>query len=52
MSDDDIMLEGEPLTPEEIADLTQITDEDIDDAIDWWNEIAADLYVGALEWNA
>jgi len=52
MSDDDIILKGEPLSEDEIADLITISQDDIDDAIDWWDEIADDMFVGALEWNA
>lgn len=50
--EDEIMLVGDPLTPEQVARQTKITQQDIDDAIDLWDEIADDLFVGALEWNA
>lgn len=53
MSEDtDPVIIGEPLTPEDMADMLTISQQDIDDAIIWWDEIADDLFVGALEWNA
>lgn len=55
MSDDtgdEIMLVGDPLTPEQVARLIVVSQQVIDDAIDLWDEVADDLFVGVLEWNA
>jgi len=55
MSDDaqdEIMLVGDPLTLEQVARQIEITQQVIDDAIDLWDEISDDLFIGALEWNA
>ena len=48
---DDIVIRGDVLTDEEIAQQLTIAQSDIDDSIDWWNEISGDLFFGALEWN-
>ena len=40
---------GDPLTPEEMSVRLSITAQDLDDAVDWWDSVASDLFVGVLE---
>ncbi len=51
-TEDEIIIIGDPLDPAEFAESATISQQDIDDAIDFWDETATDLFVGALEWNA
>lgn len=46
--DDSPLLIGEPLEADEMDEQLSITQEDIDSAIDWWDIVATDLFVGIL----
>jgi hypothetical protein len=50
MSDDaqEPIIIGEPLEPDEMQDSLTITQQDLDDAVIWWDTVANDLFVGAL----
>lgn len=50
MSDDTQgpIIRGEPLEPDEMQESLTITPQDLEDAVDWWNSVANDLFVGAL----
>jgi hypothetical protein len=40
---------GEPLDLETLLDFAEIDEDDLDDAIDWFDEHASEEWVGALE---
>ena len=50
--DDNMVIIGDPIDPDEFQVSLIVTPQSIDDAIDWWDERADDLFIGALEWNA
>jgi hypothetical protein len=50
--DDSPVIIGDPIDPDEFQVSLVVTSQSIDDSIDWWDERADDLYIGALEWNA
>lgn len=50
--DDNLVIIGDPIDPDEFQVSLTVTPDSITDAIDWWDERAGDLYIGALEWNA
>jgi hypothetical protein len=46
---DSIVDFGEPLDEADLADFLDFGDNDIDNALDWWNENASELFVGVLD---
>lgn len=47
--DDSPILIGEPVDAEDMTAQLNVTAQDMDDAVRWWDERASDLFVGVLE---
>ena len=43
------MLIGDPLTPDEMDEQLTISQQDLEDAVDWWDIVASPMFVGILE---
>lgn len=40
---------GEPLDPEILDELAEIDEDDVPDALDWWDDTASEDWIGALD---
>lgn len=40
---------GEPLSEDELLEFAEISNADVDSAVDWWDDNASTLFFGALE---
>ena len=49
IKDDAPALIGDPLAPDEMDEQLSISQQDLDSAVDWWDVVASDLFVGILE---
>jgi hypothetical protein len=46
--DDTPVLIGDPLEPDEMTEQLTVSQQDMEDAVDYWNSVASDLFFGAL----
>jgi hypothetical protein len=51
MSDEQVII-GDPIEPDEFSENLTVSAQDVEDAIEWWDDQAGTIFIGALEWNA